>query len=135
MDRYEHVEIAGGGAATRFLIALRHFAGALLAHFAARGELLAVEIAEEKQRLFESAIAVGLLVLTAVLALVFAGVLLIVWAWDTEYRMPVAVLLPVAFALIAIGSYAWLRHLTSRATALFKTSLGDLRRDAEELRD
>jgi uncharacterized membrane protein YqjE len=69
-----------------------------------------------------------------VLALTFAGVLLIVWAWDTDYRMAVAVLLPVAFALIAAGSYAWLRRLTSRKTALFTSSVYELRRDVEELR-
>ncbi len=126
---------AGAGPATGFLIALRRFASAIVSHLAARGELLAVELAEEKQRLFDAAIAVGLMVLTAVLTLVFAGVLLIVWAWDTEYRMPVAVLLPVVFALIALGSYAWLRRLTSRETPLFKTSLQEFRRDAEDLRD
>lgn len=132
----DHVDIgAGVGPATGFLISLRRLAGALAAHAAARGELLAVEIAEEKQRIFGSVIAAGVLVLTAVLALVFAGLLLVVWAWDTEYRMPVAVLLPVVFALIALGSFAWLRKLVSRATPLFKTSLEELRRDAHALRD
>ena len=128
-----HVEV-GTGPATGFLIALRRLATAIVSHLVARVELLAVEIAEEKARVLHTVIAAGLLVLTAVLALMFVGVLLIVWAWDTAYRMPVAVLLPVAFALIALGSFAWLRRLTSRATTLFKSSLHELRRDAEELR-
>jgi uncharacterized membrane protein YqjE len=128
----DHVELAPGPA-TGLLIALRRLATAIVSHVAARGELLAVEIAEEKQRLVKTVIAAGLIVLTAVLALVFAGALLIVWAWDTEYRMLVAALLPVVFALITIGSLLWLRSLTSRATALFRTSFQELRRDAQQL--
>lgn len=129
----DHVDV-GNGPATGFLIAVRRLATAVLSHLAARAELLAVEIAEEKQRVIHTVIAAAVMVLTVVLALTFAGVLLIVWAWDSDYRMPVAVLLPVAFALIAVGSYAWLRRLTSRATTLFKSSMYELRRDAEEMR-
>jgi uncharacterized membrane protein YqjE len=129
----DHVEVHSGPA-TGLLIAVRRLASAIVAHVAARAELLAVELQEEKQRIFDAAIAAVALVLTAVLALVFAGVLLIVWAWDTEYRMAVAILLPVVFALIALGSFAWLRRLVSRHTVLFKTSMHELRRDAEELR-
>ncbi len=129
----DHVEVHSGPA-TGFLLAVRRLASAIVAHLAARGELFAVELQEEKQRVFDAAIAAVTLVLTAVLALFFAGVLLIVWAWDTDWRMPVAILLPVAFALIALGSFAWLRRLVSRQTVLFKSSMRELRRDAEELR-
>ncbi len=112
----------------------RRFSGALLEHVATRGELLAVEIGEEKERLIHALIAAGLLLLCAGMVLVFAGVLALVLAWDSEYRNVVAWLIPVAFLAIGIGSWLWLKSLIGRKTALFRDSLRDLRQDAQALR-
>ena len=112
----------------------RRFVGALLEHLATRGELLAVEIAEEKQRAVNVLIATGMLIVGALLALVYLGVLALVLAWDTNLRTLVAVLLPVVFVVIAAGAFFWLRSLVSRKTVLFRDSLRDLRHDAQSLR-
>lgn len=112
----------------------RRFTGALLEHVATRGELLAVEIAEEKQRLVNALIAAGLLFTGALLALVFLAVLVLVLAWDTSQRTLVAVLIPVVFLAIAAGAWFWLRSLVAKKTVLFRDSLRELRHDAQSLR-
>ncbi|MDQ6620090.1 MAG: phage holin family protein [Pseudomonadota bacterium] len=113
----------------------RRFAGALLEHVATRGELLAVEIAEEKQRLVNALLAAGILIISLAMVLVFAGILVLVLAWDTSRRELVAALIPVVFLLIAVGSGLWLKGLIGKKTALFRDSLHNLRQDAESLRD
>ncbi len=112
----------------------RRFVGALLEHVATRGELLAVEIAEEKQRLVQALVAAGILVVGAIMTLVFLGVLVLVLAWDTSYRNWVAVLIPIVFLAVAGGSFFWLKSLVSRKTVLFRDSLRELRQDAQQLR-
>ncbi len=112
----------------------RRFSGALLEHVATRGELLAVELAEEKQRLIHALIAAGLLLLCAGMVIVFAGVLALVLSWDTGYRNVVAWIIPVAFLAIGIGSWFWLRSLIGKKSALFRDSLRELRHDAEAMR-
>ncbi len=112
----------------------RRFTGALLEHVATRGELLAVEIAEEKQRLVQALVAAGVLITGALMTLVFLGVLVLVLAWDTSYRTAVAVLIPVVFLAVAAGAFFWLKSLVSRKTALFRDSLRELREDAQSLR-
>ena len=112
----------------------RRFVGALLEHVATRGELLAVEVAEEKQRLIHAFIAEGLLLLSAIMALAFLGMWLVVLAWDTDHRNLVAFLIWVVFLAIAGGCWLWLRKLVSRKTALFRDSLRELHQDADALR-
>lgn len=112
----------------------RRFVGALLEHVATRGELLALELAEEKQRLVYTLVAAGLLLVAAVMLLVFLGILALVLAWNTEHRNLVAVLIPVVFLVITGGAWLWLRSLISRKTALFRDSLHDLKQDARSLR-
>ena len=116
------------------LVRARRFVGALLEHVATRGELLAVELAEEKQRLIHTVIAAAILLMSAGMVLVFVAVLVLVLAWNTEYRELVAALIPLAFLLIGGGAYFWLRSLIARKSALFRDSLQALRRDAESLR-
>jgi uncharacterized membrane protein YqjE len=112
----------------------RRFTGALLEHVATRGELLAVEIAEEKQRLVQALVAAAILVTGALTGLVFLGVLALVLAWDTSYRTAVAVVIPVVFIAVAVGALFWLKSLVSKKTALFRDSLRELREDAQSLR-
>ncbi len=112
----------------------RRFIGAVLEHIATRGELLAVELAEEKQRLIHTLIAVSVLLAAVVMVLVFAGILALVLAWDTPHRALVAWLIPLVFLLLAGGAWLWLKGLLSKKTALFRDSLQELKHDARELR-
>ncbi|MEP7205471.1 MAG: phage holin family protein [Casimicrobiaceae bacterium] len=112
----------------------RRFVGALLEHVATRGELLAVELAEEKERLIHTLVAVSVLLAAVVMVLVFAGVLALVLAWDTSHRDLVAWLIPIVFLILAGGAWIWLKSLLSKKVALFRDSLKDLKQDAKELR-
>ena len=112
----------------------RRFVGALIEHIATRGELLAIEIAEEKERLIHALLAASILLISAGMVLVFLGILVLVLAWDTNHRELVAALIPIAFLLIGAGAWFWLKSLISRKTALFRDSLHELRQDAESLR-
>ena len=116
------------------LVRARRFVGALLEHVATRGELLAIEIAEEKQRLIHALLAAGILLISAGMVLVFLGILVLVLAWDTSYRELVAALIPLAFLLVGGGAWLWLRSLISRKTVLFRDSLHELRQDADAMR-
>jgi len=116
------------------LARVRRLAGALLQHLATRGELLAAELAEEKDRVLQAVIAAGIVIFAATMVLIFAGVLALVLAWDTDYRNLVAWLLPAIFLAVTIGAFLWLKSLTARKTALFRDSLRELRQDAQALR-
>ena len=116
------------------LARIRRLTGALLQHLATRGELLAAELAEEKDRVLQAVIAAGLVVFAAAMVFIFAGVLALVLAWDTPYRNTVAWLLPLVFLVITVGAFFWLKSLVARKTALFRDSLKELRQDAQALR-
>jgi uncharacterized membrane protein YqjE len=129
-------DVAATGAATPLtgiITALRRLLAAGIAHVAARGELFAIEYAEEKERLFVAAIAVIVGVAGAFFALMLAMIALLLYAWDTAYRWPVAIALPVCFAVLAIGGWWTFRATISRPSALFRTSLMELRRDVESI--
>jgi uncharacterized membrane protein YqjE len=116
------------------LARVRRLTGALLQHLATRGELLAAELAEEKQRVVMVFVAAGIIVFAAAMVFIFAGVLALVLAWDTTHRNTVAWLLPIVFLVIAGGAFFWLKSLMSRKTSLFRDSLRELRQDAQALR-
>ena len=113
--------------------ALRRLLAAAIAHVAARGELLAIEYAEEKERLFVAAIAAVVSVAAGFFALGLATVGLLLYAWDTSYRWPVVIALPVCFVALAFGGWWTFRATMTRPSALFRTSLMELRRDVESI--
>jgi uncharacterized membrane protein YqjE len=109
--------------------ALRRLLAAAIAHIAARGELFALEFAEEKERLFIAAVAVFVSVAAAFFALGLACVGIVLYAWDTAYRWPVVIALPVLFVALSAGGWWAFRATMSRPSPLFRTSLMELRRD------
>lgn len=130
LDASVRANPADGGLLAR----ARRFVGALLEHIATRGELLAVEIAEEKERLIHALIAAGVLLVSTGMVLVFAALLALVLAWDTDYRKLVAWLIPVVFLAIGGGAFFWLKSLIGRKTVIFRDSLRELHQDAQALR-
>lgn len=92
------------------LRALRAAAPTILELFHIRAELARVEWEQEKMRLARMAVATGVAVLSTLLCLLFACIALIVGFWDSEYRTLVAVLIPVAFGIAAVGGYAVVRR-------------------------
>lgn len=129
-------DVSAAGAATPvtgLMTALRRLLASAIAHVAARGELFAIEYAEEKERLFVAAIAALLSVAAAFFALGLATVAVLLYAWDTAYRWPVAIGLPVCFVALAAGGWWTFRATLARPSALFRTSLMELRRDVESI--
>src|SRR4029079_17904242 len=76
----------------------RRLFAAIWEHAEVRLELLTVELAEERARIVNAALAAGLLVVFAQLASVFIGICVLVAVWDTSYRLWAAIALPVLFA-------------------------------------
>jgi len=113
----------------------RRLVAALWEHAEVRLELLTVELAEERARIVNAALAAGLLVVFAQLASVFIGVCVLVAVWDTSYRLWTAIALPILFAIGAFVCYMTVRRLISRETPLFRHSLAEWRRDIEEMSD
>ncbi len=118
---------------TGITTALRRLLAAGIAHIAARGELFAVEFAEEKERLLIAAIAVIVSVAAAFFALGLATLGVLLYAWDTAYRWPVVIALPLLFGALAAGGWWAFRATMARPSPLFRTSLMELRRDVESI--
>lgn len=108
--------------------------GALFGQAALYGQLARVEWAEEKQRLLKM-LALGLLAFTCLLCvLLLAGILVLVFSWDTAYRIPAAVaLLAVYVSATAIASYR-LRILMALGDEAFAATRAELAADITLLR-
>jgi len=120
--------------ATGMLGAGRRLVAAVWEHAEVRLELFTLELAEERSRIVKAAIAAGSLLFFGVLASTFIGIAVLVAAWDTDYRLAVAVAVAIVFA--AAGFVAWmtLRRLISRETPLFRHSLAEWRKDVHAIR-
>lgn len=116
------------------LHSLRTLLATLLATIRTRGELLQVELEEERLRV--SGIAVFALVAAFFLALgvLLLSFFLILLFWDT-HRLLVCGLLALAYLLIGV-SFALAARQRSRAKSkLFAASLAELVKDGEQLTD
>ena len=118
---------------TAFLGACRRLASALWEQAGIRVELLTLELAEERSRIVGVLVAIATIVVGAALALAFAGLAALIAAWDSPYRVTVAVLFAVGYGVIAIAAAMTVRHLLGRTSPLFRHSLAEWRRDVDAL--
>ena len=116
-----------------FLVHIRQLAASLLGHAAMRVELLSIEVQEEKARLVRLAISAALVSALLIVSVVMAAVLILVFYWDTPYRVNAAAWLVGIFSIFTIGSGLFLSAQLRVASTLFTTSAGELRRDADTL--
>jgi len=116
-----------------FLAAGRRLAGALWEQAGLRFELLTIELAEERARIVGVLVAIATIVAGVALALAFAGLAALIAAWDTPYRVTVAVIFAVTYGLIALVAVISIRSLLGRTSALFRRSLAEWRRDVDAL--
>ena len=96
---------------TAFLAACRRLAAALWEQAGIRVELLSLELAEERARIVGVLVAIATIVVGAALALAFAGLAALIAAWDTPYRVTVAVLFAAATASSRSAAAMTVRHL------------------------
>lgn len=106
---------------------LRGFADGLLGSVHDRVELLSVELHEEKYRLIQVILWISGIVLSGVLAVIFASLALVFLFWDS--RLTVVVLLAALYAA-AFGTTVFLfRGYLRRQPRPFAATLGELKSD------
>jgi uncharacterized membrane protein YqjE len=116
-----------------FLGACRRLAAALWEQAGLRFELLTLELAEERARIVGVLVAIAAIVVGIALALAFAGLAALIAAWDTPYRITVAIVFAVSYAAIALIAMIVVRSLLGRGSPLFRHSLAEWRRDVDSL--
>lgn len=134
MDSVAAAGLAGRQRSTAFLVAARRLAAALWEQAGIRLELFTLELAEERTRLVGVLIAIAMIVVCAALAIAFGGLAALIAAWDTPYRVTVAVGFAIGFAIVAAGGWLALRHLLGQSSPLFRHSLAEWKRDVDDLR-
>jgi uncharacterized membrane protein YqjE len=110
---------------------LRGFADGLLGSVHDRFELLSLELHEEKHRLIQVFIWVGLALFCGMLAIVFASGALVVAFWHTAARLPIVIGLGGLYAVIAIMAGFRCRRLLANQPRPFSDTLNELRIDRQ----
>lgn len=113
--------------------AARRLGASLLRLGRIRLELLAIEVQEEKERLAALLFWTVLAALALAFGLVFAALAVTVLLWETQPRWAVLAVLAGAFAVVAFVAARRLRQLKAEGSTLLRTSIGELRRDADAL--
>ncbi len=129
-----HTEAPPGGRSGSFLAAGRRLLATIWEQAGLRLELFALELAEERIRLVGVLVATSGIVIFIAMAIAFAGVAVLIAAWDSPHRTWVASGVAAAYALAAIGASLFLRHMLGQASPLFRHSLAEWRRDVDDLR-
>jgi uncharacterized membrane protein YqjE len=120
------------GPATGLLRSVVRLGGSLLATAQTRVELLTAEVAEDAERGLRIVLWSFVAALCAVLALLLAGVTLIVWFWDT-HRMGAAIGVTLAFALLAAAAGWVARERMREKPRLLDATRRELSRDVAAL--
>ncbi len=118
---------------TALLASIRRLGAALWEQAGIRLELLTLELAEERARLIGVLFAIGAIVICAALAIAFGGLAALIAAWETPYRVAVALGVAATFALVALGAGLVVRHLIGKSSPLFRHSIAEWRRDVDGL--
>jgi uncharacterized membrane protein YqjE len=108
--------------------------GALFTQATLYGQLARVEWAEERGRLFQMLALVLLAFACLLCTILLAGILVLVFSWDTTYRTPAALAL-IAVYMSGIG-IAWyrLKTLMARGSQAFAATRAELAADIGLLR-
>jgi uncharacterized membrane protein YqjE len=114
---------------TGFIGALRGFAAGFLGSVHDRLELLSVELHEEKHRLVQTFIWISGVIVSGMLAIIFASLTLVVAFWETSARLGVVGGLAALYALAAIGLAIGFRRFLARQPRPFAASLNELQED------
>jgi uncharacterized membrane protein YqjE len=121
------------GPATNLLRSLVRLGGTLLATAQTRVELLTTELSEDLERGVRVLLLAFIAALSAVLALLLAGIAVIVWFWDT-HRMGATLGVTAVFVLIAVVAASLARERLHAKSRLLDATRSELRRDVEALR-
>jgi uncharacterized membrane protein YqjE len=111
---------------------LRTLLATLVAMAQVRLELFGNELEEELDRIV--GLLIGYLIVLALssLALLFAGVLIVVAFWDT-HRVAAVVAVDVAFLVLTVVAFVAARARARRPSRLLSATLGELEKDRQRL--
>lgn len=116
------------------IVALRSAGKPLLAQLALHGQLVRIELAEERNRLLKMVVATLLCFIGLLCALILAGVVALAFAWDTPYRTPAAIAVVGVFVLVT-GLAGWrLRVLSALGSQSFAATREEIAADLALLR-
>lgn len=131
---------AGAGAAhaainpLELIAALRSAGKPLFAQLALHGQLVRIELAEERNRLLQMVVVALLCFIALLCAMILAGVVALAFAWDTPYRIPAAIAVVGVFVLVT-GLALWrLRVLAARGRQSFAATREEIAADLALLR-
>lgn len=113
---------------------VRSFADGLLASMHDRLELLAIELHEEKHRLVQILMWTSAIMFLAILATIFASLVLVVIFWDTA-RVAVVCGLAVVYIGALVAAIVGFRRYLARQKKPFAATLRELREDRECIRN
>jgi len=126
-------EVQSQGPATNLLRSLVRLGGTLLATAQTRVELLTTEVSEDLQRGVRILLWGFIALLSGMLALLLAGITVIVYWWDT-HRMAAAIGVTLVFVVIAAVA-AWVsRQRLQEKSRLLDATRTELARDVTMLR-
>lgn len=107
---------------------------ALMTQAALHGELVRIELAEQKKRLLQMLACILLGFVGALCVLLLVAALVLAFSWNTGYRIPVAIGLVVVYG-IGTGLAVWrLRTLSVQSSQAFAASREELAADLAMLR-
>ncbi|MBX3703034.1 MAG: phage holin family protein [Steroidobacteraceae bacterium] len=116
------------------IAALRSAGRPLFAQLALHGELLRVELAEERNRLLKMAVATLVCFIGLLCTMILAGIVALAFTWDTPYRIPAAIAIVGAFVLVT-GLAGWrLRVLSALGRQSFAATREEIAADLALLR-
>lgn len=113
---------------------LRHLGRSVLGMLRVRGELFAIELEEEKERLQTALILAAVAAIFLGLGMQILAFLVIVIFWDTPYRLHAIVGVGVFYLLVSAWALLRIRRLWRRGGPPFATTVEELRKDFEAMR-
>lgn len=116
------------------IAALRSAGKPLFVQLALHGQLLRIELAEERNRLLKMVAATLVVFVGLLCTLVLAGVVALAFTWDTPYRIPAAIAVVGVFVLVT-GLAVWrLRVLSALGSQSFAATREEIAADLALLR-
>ena len=116
------------------IAALRSAGKPLFVQLALHGQLLRIELVEERNRLLKMAVATLVCFIGLLCTLILAGVVALAFTWDTPYRIPAAIAVVGVFALVT-GLAVWrLRVLSALGSQSFAATREEIAADLALLR-
>jgi uncharacterized membrane protein YqjE len=116
------------------IAALRSAGKPLFVQLALHGQLLRIELAEERNRLLKMVAATLVCFIGLLCTLILAGVVALAFTWDTPYRIPAAIAVVGVFVLVTGLAWWRLRVLSALGSQSFAATREEIAADLPLLR-